>query len=178
MIEVIVTWCVMTTAALHKLDTQATDNCNLTTRAYCLFLYYGWAVVSTVVLVPVRVQQQSEHTSINMTTVTAIVLLLASLLNHLQLCKQTAAWCSRLLHQIPALNAWLATAVIMWIAHREVFCILLGHGATIAQYKQAKCFWLSADTCTSSTARTILAESKGFSYCLLGFCLYQVLWYL
>jgi hypothetical protein len=159
-IEVIVTWCVLTTAAIHKLDAQACDDFHLMKRAFALFLYYGWALASTVMLVSSRVQPQSVHTSVHITTVTALVLLLMSLLNHLQLYKQTATRCSRLFHQIPVVRAWLATAVMMYIAHTEVFSLLLSDEIATAEYKQAKCFWLGSNNCDSSSTASNNRDSE------------------
>jgi hypothetical protein len=163
LIEIVITWCVLTTAAVHKLDAQASDNFPLIKRAFALFLYHGWALVSTIMLVSSRVQSQAVRTnSIYMTTITAVVLLLMSLLNHLQLYKQTAsAWCSRLFHQIPIIRAWLATAVMMYIAHTEVFSVIRSHEAAIAEYKQAICFWLRTSNCDNSSTTTQDSLDKG-----------------
>jgi hypothetical protein len=106
-LQFIVTWCILTTAAIYRLD--ACDDAWLLARGFCLFAYYGWALASTMILLPSHVQ--SHHSSVNITTITAIVLLFMSLLNHSQLHKHTATRCSRQFQQIPLIKAWLATAV-------------------------------------------------------------------
>jgi hypothetical protein len=40
-LQVIITWCILTTAAIYKLDIRAINEFCLLKRAFCLFTYYG-----------------------------------------------------------------------------------------------------------------------------------------
>jgi uncharacterized integral membrane protein len=156
--EVIISWCILTTAAVYKLDLQAIGKIHLYRRATCLLLYYGWALASTVILASARVQSQSM--SINMTTVTAVVLLLMSLLSPLQLSKQTVSCYSRLFHLIPQTRAWLATCVISYIAHSEVGALVMLNETTIADYKQGLCYWQSFSSCSDRSLQSTVAVTR------------------
>jgi hypothetical protein len=147
-VQAIVTWRILTTAAIYQLDAKAVDDFWLMKRAFCLFAYYGWALASTVILASARVQSQGS--SINITTVTAIVLLLMSLVSHLQLYKQTASYCSTLFHLIPLVKAWIATAAIAYVACSEVGAILLPRDTAVAELKQGLCYWCSTSSCSSN----------------------------
>jgi hypothetical protein len=59
-IEIVVTWCILTKAAVYKLDRQAAADEYLMRRAVCLFSFYGWALVSTGILATTRVQSNSS----------------------------------------------------------------------------------------------------------------------
>jgi hypothetical protein len=148
LIEIIVTWCILTKAAVHKLDRQVLYDAYLMRRSVCLFSFYGWALASTVILASARVQSTSS--SIHITTITATVLVVLSLLKHLQVFKQAAIGCtSKLYHRIPLIRAWVATSVISYIACREVLAILVLKPTAIAKYRQAICYWLMHDDCSS-----------------------------
>jgi hypothetical protein len=88
-----------------------------------------------------------------MTTITAAVLVVLSVLNHLQVFKQAAIGCtSKLYHRIALIRAWVATSVISYIACREVLAILALKPTAIAKYRQAICNWLMHDYCSSSSS--------------------------
>eukprot|EP00953_Heterococcus_sp_UTEX-ZZ885_P013934 7943-Heterococcus_DN1.PRE.2 len=133
-VEVIIAWCKLTTAAS------------------------GWAVASTVILVPAHVQSQTV--SINTTAITAVVLLLMSLVNQLHVHKQAAAYCSSLFHHIPLMKAWLETLATTYIACKEVLSILLHSDTAVAQYQQARYFWLdmSSSSCSSEDINVVLKQ--------------------
>jgi hypothetical protein len=170
LLQVIISWCIVTTAAVHKLHVKATSDHDLMRRAFCLFAYYGWGLASTVILAPAHVQQLAVSNSVNMTTITAIVLAVLSLLRPLQLYKQTAIWCSRLVHQIPYIRAWLATSLIIYIAHPDVGALMQFNNTTIAEYKQGLCYWFSTLTCSSSStpSKLLPTHETGGVYFMLG----------
>jgi hypothetical protein len=158
LIEVIVTWCILTKAAVYKLDRQVLHDAYLMRRAVCLFVFYGWALVSTVILASARVQSNSS--SIDITTITAVVLVVLSLLNQLQGFKQAATWCtSKLYHRIPLIRAWTATGVIAYIACSEVLAVLVLKPTAIAKYRQAICYWLMHNDCSSYSSEQVEVAS-------------------
>jgi hypothetical protein len=108
--------------------------------------------------VPARVQSQTV--SISTTAVTAVVLLLISLVNQLHVHKQAAAYCSRLFYHIPLMKAWLETLATTYIACKEVLSILLHSDTAVAQYQQARYIWLgvSSSSCSSEDINVVLKQ--------------------
>jgi hypothetical protein len=59
-LQIVMSWCIVTTAAVHKLDVKATSDHDLMRRAFCLFAYYGWALDTSPCTTAVS-KQQCQH---------------------------------------------------------------------------------------------------------------------
>jgi hypothetical protein len=113
LLALVVSWGMLTHTAF-RLESKPFADTGRMKRVLCLAVYYWWGLLSFVLLLSLRVQTGSECSSISITTITAVVLVCISMLNHLHLYKQTAVWCSRLFHQYRLYSpGWLLVSYTM-----------------------------------------------------------------